>query len=229
MTEIRLDINEVSTASWVLTQISSHPLLGIPKVESLDGGDVWLLDDNPEPIIVERKSPEDLLASIADNRLSNQCAKMVQYSSRCVLLITGQLPIGYDNKIIGTKWPANKIDSELFQVQEFGVKICHCLNDTEYSNKLAWLLNRQWTEHVILPPKKTGIPMPDDQRVLCSLPGIGFELSWQLLKERNLRDALLCLLDPTCKVTGIGDKTKLNIRQLFNLTDNEKLGVITND
>lgn len=220
--KIILDANDAAQAPWLVSQISGHPLLGIPEIKPLDCGDIWLLGEFGD-IIIERKSPNDLLASIADNRLSNQCAKMRQENDKAILLITGQWLAGIDGKILGTGWHFNAVDAALVQVQEFGVTVCYCLNDLEISNKLVWLATRKWTEHVILPPRKFGLPMPEDQKVLASLPGIGYERALELLKERNLRNALLCLLDEKCTVPGIGPKTKQNIRELFSLIKGQNL------
>lgn len=216
---IKLDSNEVSTAPWVLTQISTHPLLGIPEVVNLPAGDIWLDD-----LIIERKEPADLLASIADGRLFNQCAEMRLESAWCYILIMGQLNWGYDGKIIGTGWNFRSVEGALLQCQELGVSVVHAQSDADLCTTLIWLARRKRTQHVFLPQREAIMLMPDE-KVLASLPGVGRERALELLKERNLRDALFCLIDPECKVKGVGVKTKANIREIFNLNEGEKLGV----
>ena len=56
----------------------------VPKMKmTLDAGDLWVACGDGNTLIVERKEPNDLLASIADNRLFNQAAKMRQISNWC--------------------------------------------------------------------------------------------------------------------------------------------------
>lgn len=204
---------------WIASQIASHPLLGQPEICALSCGDIWL--DN---LIIERKEPADLIESIKDGRLFNQCSEMRAESEWCYLLIMGQLVWGFDGKIVGTGWNFRAIQGALLQVQELGVSVIQAQNSDDLTPTLVWLANRQRTEHVYL-PARTGLPMPEDQRILASLPGIGPERASDLLKDKSLRDALLCLLDPACKVAGIGPKTKKNIRELFNLSESEVLKI----
>jgi ERCC4-type nuclease len=219
---IKVDFRE---PPWIASQLKSHPLIkGDIEIATLATGDIQI-----EDIIIERKEPNDLLASIADGRLFNQCCEMRQDFEWCYVVICGQMPWGYDGKIVGTQWNFRSIQGALLQVQELGIGITYAQNDTDLAHTVAWLINRPRTQHIIIPPRKFGLPMMDDQKVLASMPGIGSERALELLKEHNLRDALLCLVDPKCKVPGIGEKTKTNIRQLFQLANNQILGVITND
>ena len=206
----------------IASQIASHPLLGKPDITLLAAGDIWLDD-----IIIERKEPADLLASIADGRLFNQCAEMRNESAWCYILIMGQLTWDFAGKITGTGWNFRSVQGALLRCQELGISVVHAQNDNDLCTALIWLANRKRTQHVFL-PQRTGLPMPDDQRILASLPGIGPERAGELLNERNLRDALLCLVDPECKTKGIGVKTKTNIRELLNLSEGEILGIIKN-
>jgi DNA excision repair protein ERCC-4 len=210
--------------SWVQSQISAYPLLGIGEISTLPCGDVWIAQED-DLVIIERKEPNDLLASIADGRLFNQCAEMRQESDWCYVVITGQLMWGYDGKILGTQWGFRSVQGALLQAQELGVGIVYSQNDTDFAHTCYWLLSRSRKIHTHIPARKTGIPMADDQKILASLPGIGYERALELLKERNLRDAFLCLINADCNVSGIGPKTYKNIRQLFNMLDNERMEI----
>ena len=214
--------------SWVQSQIISYPLLGIGEISTLPCGDVWIAYED-DLLIIERKEPNDLLNSIADGRLFNQCAMMRQESQWCYIVITGQLMWGYDGKITGTGWNFRSVQGALLQAQELGIGIVYSQNDTDFAHTCGWLLSRNRKIHTHIPPRKTGLPMTDDQRILASLPGIGYERAGELLRQYNLRDAFLCLFDTSCKVQGIGVKTVKNLKQLFNLSDTEKLGVVTNE
>lgn len=220
--KILLDVNEVSTAPWVFTQIANHPLLGIPEVVNLPAGDIWL--DN---VIIERKEPHDLLESIKDGRLFNQCAEMRLHSDHCYLLILGQLIWGYDGKIIGIGWNFRSIQGALLQVQELGVGVVYAQDKTDLATSLVWLHKRNQINQIILPQRKQAESLSPEIQMLSSLPGIGLERATELLKNYNLIDALLCLIDEDCKVNGIGPKTKQNIRNLLNLAQGETLQKVT--
>lgn len=210
--KIILDANEPKN---ILAKIQP---LGEVEVKPLSGGDIWI-EAGDGWIIVERKEPLDLLASIADGRLFNQCLQMRIESDWCYILITGSLSYDRNGKIMGTEWDARSVWGALLTVQELGVSVVF---GNDLASDLKWLAGRRRTAHVIQ-PRLEAAPMPDDQKILASLPGIGLTRSGELLKERNLCDALLCLLDPACKVPGIGPKTKENLRQLFNLAQEETL------
>lgn len=216
---IKVDSRE---PSWVKSQLESHPLIkGEVEIATMPCGDIQIDD-----IIIERKEPNDLLASIADGRLFNQCCGMRQDFEWCYLVICGQLVWGYDGKIVGTQWNFRSVQGALLQVQELGIGITYASSDTDLAHTVAWLVNRNRTQHTIIPARKIGLPMLEDQKILASLPGIGNDRALELLREHNLRDALLCLLDPNCEVKGIGPKTKQNIRQLFNLIEGQTLELV---
>lgn len=163
---------------YLANQIAVHPQLGRPKVQMLPTGDIWIDD-----LIVERKEPGDLLASIRDRRLFNQCYEMRQQTDRAVLLITGQILADLDGNIPGTRWKWNAIDGALFKVQELGVLVCWCYRENEFTNKLAWLVNRDWSERTYISPRKTGIPLSRQAAILDALPEVTPELAVSLLKE----------------------------------------------
>jgi ERCC4-type nuclease len=209
----------------VYTQIATHPLLGIPELAMLPCGDI-ILDD----IIVERKEPSDLLNSIKDGRLFNQCSEMRAGWEWAYLLITGQMTWGFDGKITGTGWNFRSIEGALLQCQELGVGVVHAQDSSDLATSLAWLVSRRRSKLLPISPRRIGVPMPLSNEILASLPGIGTERAHDLLLEKgSLLDALLCLLDPACKVKGIAGKTKRNIRNLFNLAENQTLEVVTDD
>lgn len=218
---IKLDTREPPS---IYTQIAGHPLLGKPEVVTLPCGDI-IMDD----VIVERKEPTDLLNSIKDGRLLNQCAEMRSEFEWCYLLIAGQLTWGYDGKILGTGWNFRSVQGALLQVQELGVGVVYAQDSSDIATSLAWLSTRHKTSHIFLPQRREALTTLPDAKVLTSLPGIGPERALELLTDRNLQQALLCLLDPNCEVKGIAAKTKKAIRQLFYLSDNQTLEVKTNE
>lgn len=200
------------------TIINQIKHLGEFEIKALPAGDIWL-EAVDGWVIVERKEPLDLLASIADGRLFNQCLEMRLESDWAYILITGPLDYTVQGKVLGTGWDIRAVWGALLTVQELGVSVVFGF---DLPADLLWLAGRKRTKHIIQ-PRLEALPMPDDQRVLASLPGIGPSRAGELLAERNLRDALLCLLDPGCAVKGIGPKTKENVRQLFGLAPGDKI------
>ena len=81
---IIIDSNEWATAPWL--QRVTFPVK--VSVTNLSVGDAWLSCQDAA-IIVERKTPSDLLASIADGRLFAQCAAMMAASPWSYLVVTG--------------------------------------------------------------------------------------------------------------------------------------------
>lgn len=159
-------------------QIAAHPQLCRPEIQMLPTGDIWI-----DSLIVERKEPGDLLASIRDRRLFNQCYEMRQQTDRAVLLITGQILALVDGTIPGTRWQWNAVDGALVKVQELGVLVCWCYRESEFANKLAWLATRDWSGHTFISPRKTGEPLSKQAAILDSLPEVTPKLAVSLLKE----------------------------------------------
>lgn len=218
--KVLIDSNE---PSHIVQKIAAHPWLEA-EITNLPAGDIWINN-----LIIERKEIPDLLTSIKDGRLFNQCAEMRQHSQWCYVLILGQLVWGLDGKILSTGWQFRSVQGALLKIQEMGVSVVYAQDSNDLAPALVWLATRERGEQVYL-PQRTGISMTDEQKILAAFPGVGIERATELLKNYNLIDALLCLINEDCKVSGIGPKTKQNIRNLLNLAQGESLQkVIKND
>jgi DNA excision repair protein ERCC-4/Fanconi anemia group M protein len=212
--KIKIDTKE---PPWILSRISKHPFFVSSEIElaALDYGDIWIDD-----IVIERKTIPDLLGSIADNRLSNQAAKMRECCEYSYLLIEGFLG-WYDEKIFGTNWHFRSVQGALLQVQELGVCIVHAADEYDLPATLAWLAKRDRSKILTVSPRKYGVPMTDGEKMLSALPGIGLERADKLLKEfGNVAAVLECLTDVDCTLpAGIGDKIRDKIRWTLLLED----------
>ena len=98
----------------------------------LDAGDVWLTTADNTVIIVERKTPTDLLNTLRAERLFAQCAAMREYSDWCYLVISGELQRGASGKTWAeqrqTGWSWDSVQGALLTVQELAngeVGFCH--------------------------------------------------------------------------------------------------------
>src|SRR5271157_5622176 len=74
---------------------------GIPtSVTMLDHGDLLAVCDDDQMILVERKTPDDCLGSLRDERLLPQVSQMRQVTPWNYLVITGDFQRGRDGNII---------------------------------------------------------------------------------------------------------------------------------
>ncbi len=93
-------------------------------VEKLEAGDLL---DTETGLLIELKTPPDLLSSIGDGRLYSQCSRMVALSSTPVLLIHGSLLPNSKLNVVAdgrhTKWNYWSVQMALVSVQTGGVSI----------------------------------------------------------------------------------------------------------
>lgn len=221
--KILIDSREPPT---VVNKIKKHFIDANIEVRELPCGDVWIDED----VIIERKTIGDLLASIADNRIFNQANDMRQISEWCYIIIEGQL-IWYDSKIIGTDWHFRSVQGALLQVQELGVGVVHCDNANDFCKTVEWLANRNRDKATTIPPRKYGLPITTDEKIISALPGIGLERASKLLREYGSCIAVIeCLLNNDCDLpSGIGEKTRQATKKALGLSIDEMIKVIKNE
>lgn len=202
---------------------------GCPSVvTALETGDLWASCADGNLLVIERKTPTDLLASIGDNRLFLQAGKMRERSPWCYLVITGWLTPSHDGKTIvngrvqGWQWAS--VQGALLTVQELGVHVAYCDHDNNYPRTVQQIANRERTERV-LPPVNTARVMAPGEQVLVGLPGIGLERAQMMLARFRPAEALAWLtwIDTVQQVAGIGNGIKVNVRRALGLRDDESL------
>ena len=102
----------------------------ITAVTQLQCGDVWIAAADNALLIVERKTADDLLASIADGRLFDQSAAMVAMSPWRYIVVQGTLTPALDGKtfaderLVNWQWAISNI-SEYYTI-----------------NKIKWFFSR---------------------------------------------------------------------------------------
>lgn len=202
---------------------------GCPSVVTmLETGDLWASCSDGALLVIERKTPSDLLASIGDNRLFLQAGKMRERSPWCYLVLTGWLTPSHDGKTIVngrvTGWQWVSVQGALLTVQELGVHVLSCDHDNAYPKTVHQLAARERTERV-LPPVNTARVMSPGEQILHGLPGIGLERAQRLLEEFTPANSLAWLtwLGTVGQVAGIGDGIKANVRKALGLRDGETL------
>lgn len=201
------------------------------NVMTLDAGDCLIATDNAAMVIIERKTPEDLLGSIGDNRLFNQVTRMREVTQWYYLVITGQLWAGPGGKVCHdnrqTEWSWDSLQGALVTIQELGCSVYYCQNDLSYATAV-WRIVHRSRDNVRVGATRQGYVMSPGELVLLALPGLGTEKVNTLLEYRpKIAAALeyLTHLDHN-SVPGISYGIKRKVRQVLNLSDNEVLNVM---
>lgn len=199
----------------------------LTTVSKLDYGDMWVSTDDGQLLCVERKTPSDLLGSIKDKRIFQQCAGMRDKTPWAYVVVTGTLNCDNEGKVIAngrkTGWQWSSVQGALLSVQELGVNIAYSQNDSEYPYTIKNIANRSRSTEKLLQPTVQPRLMSPGEIVLSSLPGIGEDKAKLLLDEFNgcAADAIAWLtwLDTTYTVAGVSTGTKQKVRSALGLTD----------
>lgn len=204
-------------------------------VTMLDAGDLLCACDDDTLLGIERKTPEDLLNTLRDDRLFPQMAKLREVSPFAYLVISGDLRPGpsgscwANGKATGWNWAS--VSGALLSVQELGIHIVQCSGDSDYDLAVVRLANRDRSALRVKPARDVAIA-GEAEIVLTSLPGIGAEKASALLSYcGSVAWALNYLtdLDFEGSVTGIGEGIKRRVRRALGLEDGMELCVITSD
>jgi ERCC4-type nuclease len=216
------------------SHITSLKFSGAPvAITTLDAGDLWASTDDGQLLIIERKTPSDLLGSIKDGRLFQQVAAMRAKSKWVYLMITGALAHTLDGHVITdnrtTGWRFDDVSGALLTVQELGANIVICQSDQHYEEAVIRLARRDRKDVKPLEPRTQAHILTEAEKVLISLPGIGLERAGLLLGEHGSAAysiAWLTWLNTFAEVSGIGDGTKHKVRQALGLLPDEWLSVM---
>ncbi len=161
------------------------------RSEALEYGDFsYTLPDN-RLILIERKEPADLMASIIDGRLMRQVAGMVEECSKtggqAYLLVCG-MPVDRLGRL-----PLELIDSRLMDCQLAG---CVVLVSLDYKKSIENIIRRSATVTDVVSVKKKIKKDTWQLSLLKCLPRVGHKMAKSLLAEHgSLDNALSALLD----------------------------------
>ncbi len=220
--KVYLDYRERKILKYVV-EVSNYT-----EITNLPVGDI-LIVMGEEGIIVERKSVDDFIESMKNNRLWEQLRRMlvdeimnVKIMRRALLLCGLLTP-----KLIesGLKW--SNIMGAFMEIEfNYGIPIFHAEDESALKEFLRILINRErekknegeikmlWSR---VQPKRD---MSDDEwkiYALSSLPFIGDKIARNLLKKfGNIERIARASIVELKKVEGIGDKKAKRIYRIFH-------------
>lgn len=216
---------------------------GIPVlVQMLPTGDVQALTDDGHTLVVERKTPDDFLNSLKDDRLFQQIARMTeernaqQLSGKPItvwtyLVITDSITANHDGKAITrrgvTGWAFSAVMGAILSIQEMGCLVVFCNGENDFQDCILRLGKRNRSPEMKLLPSRPANILGPKATFLAGLPGIGIERVQEILdwSGNNLAHALSGLTDLEIK-TPVGVGLRKNIRTLLGLEDGQALEVV---
>jgi len=207
---------------------------GLPvTVTYLDEGDLWVTTDANHILTIERKTPEDLLGSLKDDRLFTQAGALADKRIKDpvywpYLVITGSISYDSKGKVITSRgltgWNYDAVMGGLLTVQEMGVPVVYC-SEGDYENCVIRLGNRKRDPETTIPPIRPPKLLGHGAAILMSLPGIGPEMLNRIWEETDgiVAMALWKLTDPNAD-TSVPKSTREKIRKALGLKKMQELG-----
>ena len=220
----------------ILEQVTRGLAPAVVESAMLAAGDAWLACADGAMLVVERKTPSNLLNSVRDGRLFNQAREMREISAWCYVVITGVLMPGTDGRVwIGREaiggWNWNSVQGALLTLQEAGVGVLTLRGDDEYADALGRLAGRKRETMRIPPVRDMRITTPGEQ-ILSALPGIGIERAGAILEACATPALALVSLtthladrDNPLAVPGIGAGIRAKVRAALGLPDDTELAI----
>jgi ERCC4-type nuclease len=201
-------------------------------VTLLDAGDLLIACEDCL-LGIERKTTDDLLSSLADNRLFAQLARLRGLTPWAYLVVTGTLQPGPGGTAVSggrdTGWSWASVQGGLLTAQEIGVHVVFAAGDLDYEATILRLCNHD-RGPLRIAPTRASVALSEAEAILTALPGIGTEKAAALLDYCGTAAwALTYLSDDRCETRnapGIGPATKQRIRRALGLEDWAVLHVV---
>jgi ERCC4-type nuclease len=214
-------------------------------VAALESGDVRAVTDDGCEIVVERKTPDDFLGTLRDDRLLPQLAHLVEprineqinnhMTTWPYLVISGEFQRGPNGKLITSRgqtgWNWDAVQGALLTIQEMGVFVTFCGGDEAFERCIMRLANRKRDPGMkLLPPRPPDI-LGAGAVFLSGLPGIGAERVMEVLRWAGNKPAhaLVGLVDLDIAVPGVPVAIRKKIRQTLGLSDARTLELWINE
>jgi len=205
------------------------------SVEPLDTGDLHLYC-GAEILGVERKSSDDLLGTLRDDRLFPQLIKLRAFTPWSYLAVVGMLQPGINGTTVTARrenhWSWSSVAGTLLTIEEIGIHIVWVPTDTEYEPAMIRLANRERSPLRIAPAREASL-LSEEEAILAALPGIGPERAEVVYRYAgSVAFALAYLTDDLWegpKAPGIGPGIKRRVRQALGLESSQILFPIERD
>ena len=206
--ELRIIVDEREKKSGIPKLLST---IGVKtEVKTLPIGDYIVAPET----VVERKSISDLLSSIFDGRLFDQCNRLTEHYKHPILLVEGNV----DEIEELTDNPLIFYGALSTVALEFKIPIIPTPNATHTAKLLVSLSTRkEVTKGPFLKKIKKSNNIEKQQLlVLSSLPGIGEKSAIRLLEKFGTPlDALCAPLQELAKTPGLGEAKAKKIKKML--------------
>jgi len=209
------------------------------SVTALEVGDLWVATEDGHMLIIERKTPDDLLSSLRSGRLMVQMQRLAderviqQLRGEPVtrwpyLLITGALLPGPNGKVHTprgeTGWGWGAVQGALLSIQEMGVFVAFAASDEDYEAAVLRLAGRKRDEFQNILPARPAVPLSPQAAFLMQLPGVGEETATAVLRRVQNHPALaleLLTAEEDSKGNPIPRHIRRKVRRFFRLGDGQ--------
>ena len=202
---------DVSEPPQMTEVVASHDEVAEWALDALDAADLVIAD-----IGFERKTVEDLAASIEDGRLDAQVRKLSDAFETAYILLDGDLI--ETEQLYGSSMRPSSLRGAIASVtaRDNGIEAVIPCSSTELLVDEAVRLARKHTED----PSRSFVPDPDPAvadaptpvKMYAALPGVGPELAERLADEFPVPAALVeAGADDLQQVEGIGERRAAEI------------------
>jgi len=200
----------------------------------LEQGDLMAATDDGNMLLVERKTPDDLLGSLSSGRLFHQLANMLDVTRWSYLVITGDLLRGQNGTVVTergqTGWSWAALQGALLTAQEMGIFVVYAAGDVDYETCVLRLGQRDHKFDMPLAPVKMPRILSAKEAVLAALPGIGMERMQVVLNACGTPAwGLVALTDLNTNISGIPHNVKIKVRSALGLRDADQMVIVTDD
>lgn len=166
--------------------------------------------------VVERKSIQDLISSVFDGRLFDQCSRLKEHFEHPAILMEGNVDV--IDEI--TENPLVFYGALSSIALDFKIPIIPTPNASHSAKLLISMCARQNTNKgpFLKKIKKSDDMQKQQLSVLCSLPGVGEKLATRMLEKfGSPNNTLKASYTELAKIQGLGESRALKIRKMLDV------------
>ena len=182
------------------------------EIKTLPVGDYIVAPET----VVERKTISDLVSSVFDGRLFDQCSRLKEHYQFPILLIEGD--IDEIEKLIENPFVFYGAISSI--AIDFKIPVIHTPNATHTSKLLISMCSRKDTISgpFIKKIRKSNNLQKQQLSMLCSLPGVGEKTAIRMLEKFGTPLKVLnSSVTELSKVSGLGEARAKNIKKILKV------------